>query len=87
MRTCSSRSRPCPHATCRSIPPYWAYEWFERGLLVDILLTQVFNFAKYPLEALSGLVVTVVIWLMVRSALRAERERAALAESNAGRVS
>jgi hypothetical protein len=64
-----------------------AYEWFERGLLVDILLTQVFNFAKYQLEALSGLVVTVVIWLMVRSALRAERERAALAESNAGRVS
>jgi len=64
-----------------------AYEWFERGLLVDILLAQVFNFAKYQLEALSGLVVTVVIWLMVRSALRAERERAALAESNAGRVS
>ena len=53
-----------------------AYEWFERGLLVDILLTQVFNFAKYQLEALSGLVITVVLWLMVRSALRAERERA-----------
>ena len=29
-----------------------AYEWFERGLLVDILLTQVFNFAKYQLEAI-----------------------------------
>ena len=60
-----------------------AYEWFERGLLVNILLTQVFNFAKYQLEALSGLVITVVLWLMVRSALRAERERAALGPENA----
>ena len=35
-----------------------------------------FNFDKYQLAAISSLVVTVVIWLMVRSALRVERERA-----------
>jgi hypothetical protein len=39
------------------------------------------------LEALSGLVLTVVLWLMVRSALRVERERAALARRNAVRAS
>jgi hypothetical protein len=64
-----------------------AYEWWERGLLVDILVTQVFNFDKYELHAISTLVVTVVIWLMVRSALRAEREREETADSHAAAVS
>jgi hypothetical protein len=43
---------------------------------VNILVTQVLNFDKYQLAAISSLVVTVVIWFMVRSALRVERERA-----------
>jgi hypothetical protein len=52
-----------------------AYGWFERGLLVDILVTQVFQFAQQQLAGVSGLVVTIILWVMVRSAIRAERER------------
>jgi len=55
------------------------YVWFERGLLVDILVTQVFVFAQEQLAGVSDLVITIILWLMVRSALRAERERAVLA--------
>jgi len=55
------------------------YVWFERGLLVDILVTQIFVFAQEQLAGVSDLVITIVLWLMVRSALRAERERAVLA--------
>lgn len=55
-----------------------AYVWFERGLLVDILITQVFQFAQQQLAGVTGLVVTIGLWVMVRSAIRAERERASL---------
>ena len=56
-----------------------ALRWFERGLLVEILVTQVFIFQQRQLEGLVGLVWTIVVWLLVRSAMRAERERASLA--------
>jgi hypothetical protein len=52
-----------------------AYTWFERGLLVDILVTQVFQFAQEQLAGVSGLVITITLWVMARSAIRAERER------------
>ena len=52
-----------------------AYSWFERGLLFEILVTQVFVFAKEQLAGVVGLIVTVAVWIAVRSALRAERER------------
>jgi hypothetical protein len=56
-----------------------ALRWFERGLLVEILVTQVFIFQQRQLEGLVGLVGAIVVWLLVRSAMRAERERASLA--------
>ena len=49
--------------------------WFDRGLLVEILLTQVFVFAQRQLAGVLGLALNIVLWVMVRSAVRAERER------------
>jgi hypothetical protein len=59
------------------------YIWFERGLLVDILVTQVFVFDQEQLAGITTLVITIILWLMVRSALRAERERNVLAADDA----
>ena len=56
-----------------------ALRWFERGLLVEILVTQVFIFQQRQLQGLVGLIGAIVVWLLVRSAMRAERERASLA--------
>jgi hypothetical protein len=66
-----------PHSRLR------AYRWFERGLLVDILVTQVFEFAQQQLSGLTGLVITIGIWIMVRSAIRVETERALGSENAA----
>ncbi|MEX1009515.1 MAG: hypothetical protein WD271_16990, partial [Acidimicrobiia bacterium] len=55
-----------------------ALRWFDRGLLVEILVTQVFVFQQRQLEGLAGLVWTIVVWLLVRSAMTAERERVSL---------
>ena len=55
-----------------------ALKWFDRGLLVEILVTQVFIFQQHQLQGLVGLVGAIVVWLLVRSAMRAERERASL---------
>jgi hypothetical protein len=63
-----------------------AYQWFERGLLVEILVTQVFVFAEEQLAGVIGLTYTIVLWLMVRSASRAEREREALADADVPRA-
>jgi len=52
-----------------------AYVWFDRGLLVEILLTQVFVFAQRQLAGVVGLAVNIGLWAMVHSAMRAERER------------
>ncbi len=52
-----------------------AYIWFDRGLLVSILVTQVFEFQQEQLAGVLGLTITIVLWVMVRSAIRAERER------------
>jgi hypothetical protein len=51
-----------------------ALRWFDRGLLVEILVTQVFVFQQRQLEGLIGLTYTIVLWALVRSAMRAERE-------------
>jgi hypothetical protein len=55
-----------------------AYIWFDRGLLIDILVTQVFQFAQEQLAGVLALVITITLWVMVRSAIRAERERETL---------
>ncbi|MEX2100422.1 MAG: hypothetical protein WEB19_03315 [Acidimicrobiia bacterium] len=63
-----------------------AYRWFDRGLLVEILVTQVFVFAKYQLEGIFGLAFTIILWLFVRSAMRAEQERDTLAAIQAAPI-
>jgi hypothetical protein len=52
-----------------------AYRWFERGMLVQIFITQVFEFADEQLTGVFGLVFNVLIWVALRSMIRAEVER------------
>lgn len=52
-----------------------AYRWFDRGLLVDIFVTQIFVFAEEQFGAIVGLATTLVLWTMLRSAMRVEVER------------
>jgi hypothetical protein len=55
-----------------------AYQWFDRGLLISIFITQIFVFAEEQLGGTVGLVVLLAVWILLRSAMRAERERAVL---------
>lgn len=52
-----------------------AYRWFERGILVQIFVTQVFEFADQELAGVAGLVWNILLWLAIRSMIRAETER------------
>ena len=52
-----------------------AYRWFERGILVQIFVTQVFEFAHEQLTGVFSLVVNILIWVALRSMIRAEVER------------
>jgi hypothetical protein len=52
-----------------------AYRWFERGILVQIFVTQVFEFAHEQLTGVFSLVVNILIWVALRSMIRAENER------------
>jgi hypothetical protein len=52
-----------------------AYRWFERGILVQIFVTQVFEFAHEQLTGVFGLVLNILIWVALRSMIRAEVER------------
>jgi hypothetical protein len=61
-----------------------AYLWFDRGLLIDILVTQVFQFAQEQLAGVTGLVLTITLWVVVRSAIRVERERESLELEDSG---
>jgi hypothetical protein len=56
-----------------------AYRWFERGILVQIFVTQVFEFAHEQLAGVFGLAVNLLIWVALRSMIRAEIERDAVA--------
>jgi len=56
-----------------------AYRWFDRGLLVQIFVVQIFVFAEEQLAGTIGLIVALVAWSLLRSAMRAERDRAAMA--------
>jgi hypothetical protein len=55
-----------------------AYEWFDRGLLISMFITQIFVFAEEQLGGTVGLVILLAVWILLRGAMRAERERAAL---------
>jgi len=56
-----------------------AYRWFERGMLVQIFVTQVFEFAEQELAGVLGLVLNILMWVVIRSMIRAEIEREAVA--------
>jgi uncharacterized membrane protein YdcZ (DUF606 family) len=60
-----------------------AYRWFDRGLLIDIFVTQIFVFDEEQLGAVIGLFITLTLWVMLRSAIKVEiaRERLGKAES------
>jgi hypothetical protein len=51
-----------------------AYSWFERGILVHIFVTQVFEFDQQQLAAVLGLAVNVGLWVSLRQLIRAEVE-------------
>ena len=51
-----------------------AYRWFDRALLIWILVVQVYLFADRQFEAILGLAVDVVMWVMVRSAIAVEEQ-------------
>ncbi len=53
-----------------------AYQWFDRGLLVSLLFTQIFVFEQQQLAGTIGLAITLVYWILLRSAMRAEQTRA-----------
>jgi hypothetical protein len=52
-----------------------AYRWFERGILVHIFVTQVFEFDQQQLAAVFGLAVNVILWISLRQMIRAEIDR------------
>jgi hypothetical protein len=51
-----------------------AYRWFERGMLVQIFVTQVFEFAQEQLAGVFGLALNLVLWISLRVMIRAELE-------------
>jgi len=52
-----------------------AYRWFERGVLVQIFVTQVFEFAQEQITGVFGLAFNILLWIAIRSMIRAEVER------------
>ena len=60
-----------------------AYRWFERGVLLAIFVTQVFVFAEEQLAGVLGLTFHIGVWIMLRSAMSIERDRATLTASAA----
>lgn len=52
-----------------------AYRWFERGILVDILVTEVFAFYDAPQLATAGIAVDIILLIAVRIAARHEALR------------
>jgi hypothetical protein len=52
-----------------------AYHWFERGILVQVFVTQVFQFAQEQLAGVFGLALNLLVWISLRVMIRAELER------------
>jgi hypothetical protein len=57
-----------------------ALRWFERALLIWILVVQVYMFKQMQLAAVIGLAVDLFIWAMVRSAIAVEERRELLGD-------
>lgn len=60
-----------------------AFRWFDRALLVWILVVQVYMFQQEQFAAVVGLAVDLAIWVMVRSAIAVEGQRAHLGNRDA----
>jgi hypothetical protein len=54
-----------------------AYRWFQRSVLVSILLVQVFVFLESQLAGLGGLAVDLLLYLALRAMIRHEQRGAA----------
>jgi hypothetical protein len=52
-----------------------AYAWFERSLVLSIFFTQVFVFTEAQLAGVLDLIVSLVVWFFLRSAIRLEQAR------------
>ena len=52
-----------------------AYRWFDWGLLVSLLITQIFVFEQEQLVGTISLAVILLYWVLLRSAIRAEQAR------------
>ena len=52
-----------------------AYRWFDRALLLRILVVQVFLFQEQQFAATLGLAVDLYVWVMLRSAMAIEEQR------------
>jgi hypothetical protein len=52
-----------------------AYRWFDRALLLRILVVQVFLFQEEQFAATVGLAVDLFVWAMLRSAMAIEEQR------------
>jgi hypothetical protein len=52
-----------------------AYRWFDWGLLVSLLITQIFVYEQEQLVGTITLAVTLGYWILLRSAIRAEQAR------------
>jgi hypothetical protein len=57
-----------------------AYRWFDRALLVWILVVQVYVFRQMQFAGVLGLAVDLFIWTMVRSAITIEEQRELLGD-------
>ncbi len=51
-----------------------AYRWFRRAVLINILITQVFNFYDSQLTAVAGLAVSLVVYTALRYGIAREEE-------------
>lgn len=60
-----------------------AYRWFERAVLVNLLLAQVFTFYLQQFGALAGLAIDLVLLLVLGGLMRTERRAARLAAGSA----
>jgi hypothetical protein len=63
------------------------YRWFERAMLVSILVGQFFAFYRNELAALAGLSVLLLTWTTVRYMIGEERREAAHRQGDAGAAS
>jgi len=59
-----------------------AYRWFDRALLLRILVVQVFLFHQQQFAATLGLAVDLFVWVMLRSAIAIEEQRLELVEED-----